>query len=86
MGKAVDAQEAGAEGGALLVERGGLVCGLVEEGVVCDGGVDVETRAGDDGLFAACDGSHEGKRKGWWLQSTTAALQPFFTLRFRKHP
>lgn len=55
MGKAVDAQETGAEGRALLVEGGGLVSSLVEEGVVGDGGVYVEAGAGDDGLFAACD-------------------------------
>jgi len=63
-----------------LVEGGGLVGSLVEEGVVGDGGVDVEASAGDDGLFATCDRSH-GQRRATTTTDIRHSYIPSFQLR-----
>ena len=50
---------------ALLVERGGLCSGLVEESIVSDGGLDLEATGGHDRLLAGGDGGHrEGGGRG----------------------
>ena len=51
-------EETSAKLGTLLIERGGLSGGLVEESVVGDGGFDLESGRGDDGFLAASDGRH----------------------------
>lgn len=45
----------------MLVERGGLGSSLIEEGVGADWDVDLDVSRGYDGLFATCDGCHDGR-------------------------
>ena len=52
--------QACAQRGALLVERGGLGCSLVEDSVVGHREVDGGPGRGNYGLFAPCGGGHDG--------------------------
>jgi len=66
----MNSKETCASSGALLVESGRLGSCLVVQGVGADWDVDLDVSRGYDGLFATCDGCHdgggrsEGKRRG----------------------